>query len=113
MIILECWVDPPHIHTYPDDWDFGGANGTDPRADVRYRPTTYRYYDAKLNLLDTTQAPLCDDQAIDEFTKVAGYGSAYIPVWIQATRPDGKVETLPWVYDKESDTVSERDSHSH
>lgn len=111
MIILECWADPPHIHTYPDDWDFGGPNGTDPRTDRRYRLTTYRYIDAQLNIIDTTQAPLCDDQAIDEFTKVANYGPGFNPVWLQATRSDGRVETLPWTYDKTTDTVTPRDSH--
>jgi hypothetical protein len=108
MIILECGYDPPHIHTYSDDWDFGGANGLDPRADIRYRPTTYRYFDARLRVIDLTQVPLCDDQAIDEFTKVAGYGPGFSPVWLQATRPDGTVETIPWLYDKATDTVAER-----
>lgn len=107
MIIVECEYDPPHTHEFPDDWDFGGANGLDPRADIRFRATTYRYLDDKLRIIHTTQVPLCDDSAIDRFSVVATYGPAFNPVWLQATRPDGKVETLPVTYDKSTDYVTE------
>jgi hypothetical protein len=106
MTTIICnYTDPPHEHIYPDDWEFGGANGLDPRTDTRYRPTTYQYFGDDATVLWTTQAPLCDDQAIDEFTKIANRGSSSRPKWLGVTRPDGSVEMLPWVYDKATDTA--------
>lgn len=106
---IECfYTDPPHIHSYPDDWIMGGASGLDPRADPRFRPTTYEYYNEGLVLIHTTQVPLCDDQAIDEFTLVAEFGPRYNPVWLTARRPDGKLVMLDWVYDKTTDVVTPR-----
>lgn len=104
-MIKTCRFEPPHTHVYPDDWEFGGANGKDPAADPRYRPTTYTYWSDKFELLELTSAPRCDDQAIDYFTQVAGFGPAYNPVYIQATRPDGAVERLPVRYNKSTDEV--------
>lgn len=108
MIVIECRFDPPHVHEFPDDWDFGGANGTDPRADSRWRPTTYEYIDDRLDCIHTTQTPLCDDQALDEFTKIANMGRDFKPVWIRVTRPGGSPELLPFVYDKRTDEVRPR-----
>src|SRR6478672_10448353 len=98
MFIVCHYTEPPHMHEYEEDWLFGGANGLDPRADPRYKPTTYTYYDSDATLLWTTQAPLCDDQAIDEFTKIAAMGPTFRPKWLGVKRPDGSVEMLPWVY---------------
>jgi hypothetical protein len=110
MISIDCAnQNPPHTHTYPDDWVFGGANGVDPRADVRWRPTTYIYYSGTLEVLHTTQVPLCDDDALDRFTNVAGYGPEYDPVVLMAVREDGTRELLPWKYNKSDDTLTPRE----
>lgn len=105
-MILDCfYTDPPHQHEYPPDWVFGGADGLDPRADERWQPTTYVYYDKDLTILHVTQTPLCDDEAIDQFTLVAGWFRDANPNWIIVTRPDRTTETLPWNYDKSTDTA--------
>jgi hypothetical protein len=114
MITLIChYTDPPHEHTYPDDWIFGGASGNDPRADPRYKACTYTYYDADASALWITQTPLCDDRAIDEFTKIANMGKTFNPKWLGVKRPDESVDMLPWVYDKQTDTATfvERPMH--
>lgn len=108
-VVFACGYEPYHEHRYPADWEFGGPAGTHPGTDPRYKPTTYCYFSDKIMLLDITQVPLCDDQAIDEFTKVAGYGPGFNPVYLQATRPDGTVEMIPWVYDKAKDEVYPRE----
>lgn len=106
VTIICHYTEPPHEHHFEAGWIFGGANGLHPGADPRWQQTTYTYYDDRAKACYTTQVPLCDDQAIDEFTKVAGYGRN--PVWLAADRPDGTVEMLPWVYDKATDSVTER-----
>ena len=107
MIEIRCPYDPPHVHQYPDDWEFGGASGTDPRADRRWKPSTYIYYDADLTVLETSQTPLCDDQAIDEFTKVAAKGRDFNPVWLYVARPGmRRAFRIPWKYDKQTDEVT-------
>lgn len=103
MIIKECRHEPPHTHEWPDDWTFGGANGQDPRADPRFRPTTYHYLDDHFNTAWVTQAPLCDDQAIDEFTKFATGTVMYL----QVQRPDEEAVLLDWQYDVRNDLVTE------
>ena len=105
MILVCTYTDPPHEHEWPDDWEFGGANGTDPRADPRYQASTYTYYDRDASVLWITQAPLCDDQALDEFTKIANMGVSFHPKWLGVKRPDGSVEMLGWIYDKATDTL--------
>jgi hypothetical protein len=92
-------------HFFPLGWTFGGANGSDPRTDSRWRPTTYTYYNERAESIHVTQTPLCDEQAIDEFTLVSSYGNSFIPVYVAALRPDGKVEMLKVRYDKVSDTA--------
>jgi len=102
MQIIECHYDPPHVHEYPDDWMFGGANGLHPAGDPRYRPTTYIYYDHRFEMVHLTQEFLCDDEALDKFTKVAQYCDPYV---VEAKRPDGTKEMLPFTYSKSEDTV--------
>ncbi len=105
-IVIECAYEPPHEHSYPADWQFAGANGLDPRADPRYRHSTYEYFDESLHLLHTTTVPLCDDEAIDKFTAVAGYGAGFFPVYLTVRRYGEKAAaTLPWRYDKTTDMV--------
>lgn len=105
--LIECQYEGPD-HEYPADWVFGGADSCDPRADTRWKPTTYTYYDDKLNVVHTTQTPLCDDQAVDEFTKVAGFGPKFQPKYISVLRPgSARAEMLPWEYDKATDTAKE------
>lgn len=95
-------------HIFDEDWIFGGANGIDPRADIRWMPTTYQYFDDKLKLLHTTQTPLCDDQAIDEFTVVSTFGPDWNPVWIAVKRQgEEKFQMLPVKYDKATDEVKD------
>lgn len=77
-ISLECAYEPPHTHEFPDDWQFGGANGKDPRSDPRWTPTTYVYLNDHFDEVWITQAPLCLDQAIDEFTKYRALGATYL-----------------------------------
>lgn len=109
MIVLPCQYDGPD-HEFPDDWEFGGANNEHPAADRRFCTTTYTYYDDRAQPCWTTVVPLCDDEAIDQFTWVASLG--YNPVWLSADRyaPDGshKIDMLPWTYDKSTDTATER-----
>jgi hypothetical protein len=104
-MIVTCRHEPPHAHEYPDDWEFGGANGTDPAADPRWRGSTYTYWSDKFELLELTSAPRCDDQAIDYFSMVAKHFKNSNPHFIQAKRPDGTVETLPFRYNRETDEV--------
>jgi hypothetical protein len=92
-------------HRFPSDWIFGGADGSDPRADVRWQPTTYYYYSDRLDVVATTQTPLCDDQAIDEFTRVARWSN---PKYLAVLRPgETKSIMLPFEYTKADDTVRE------
>lgn len=103
MIVKECRFEPPHTHEWPDDWEFGGATGQDPRSDPRWRPTTYVYLDEGLHRVHLTQTPLCDDQAIDEFTRYRGSRASYL----QVRRPDSGLELLPFQYNPDTDEVQE------
>ena len=107
-MILECKYDtePGHRpHEFPDDWVLGGPLGNDPRADPRWRGTTYSYLDDRLREVHWTQVPLCDDQALDEFTKVANFGPNFNPTYLQCKRPGGEVVVLGWKYDPDTDTL--------
>lgn len=100
-VVLECDFDPPHQHSWPDDWEFGGARGLDPRADVRYRPTTYYYLSDHLDVIWTTQVPLCDDEALDNFSLHSD------AVYIQVKRPGmTSPELMDFTYDRATDTVN-------
>lgn len=112
MIVIECPFEPPHTHEYPDDWMMGGASGLDPRADPRWRPTTYEYYDDKLQRIAVTQTPLCDDEALDHCTAIAGRGPDWNPVWVRAIRPGDHAEMLPWTYDKATDTLLPKETNN-
>lgn len=82
-------------HTFPDDWEFGGAVGGDPRADKRWRPTNYVYFDRTLRPIHYTCVPLCDHAALTVFK---GAVQRYRPdskiFFIQAQRPDGTEEMI-------------------
>lgn len=107
---LDCGYDDAP-HEFPIDWIFGGANECDPRSDPRWMPTTYQYYDEKLKIIHVTQTPLCDEQAIDEFTKVSTFGRGYNPVWLAVKRPgEEKFAMLPVKYDKTTDTAKDMPS---
>lgn len=101
---IECAYEGP-VHEYPYDWVFGGSNESDPRSDPRWRPTTYEYYNSRIEIIHVTQTPLCDDEAIDHFTWVASLGPGFDPVNISARRPDGIIEMLKVRYDKGTDTA--------
>lgn len=104
-LVVECPFDPPHEHVFPEDWQFGGADGSDFRTDPRWRPSVYVYISDRLQLLHTTVAPSCDDEAIDYFTTVASFGKDFNPKWIRVRRPDGSSTTLPVIYNKATDEV--------
>ena len=107
-IIIDCDYDIPHTHEFPDDWIFGGANGLHPGADPRWEPTSYTYYNSSFEPIATTSAPVCDQQAIDEFTIVASYGLGFTPVYLSAKRRGELAGTmLPVQYSKSDDTVRE------
>lgn len=101
-------LEEEHTHILLDDWHLGGPNSTDPRADSRWAPTTYEYYDGRAQRIHVTQVPLCDDEALDYFTTVAGWGKGFNPVWVSATRPDRSVQMLPFTYNKATDEIEER-----
>lgn len=107
MIEWDCGYDDGP-HTFPDDWVFGGADGKHPGADPRWKPTSYTYYDERLTPVWATSSPLCDEQAIDEFTVIAGYGPGFRPVYLAAHRP-GVVEQemIPVMYDPDTDTAKD------
>lgn len=108
MLEVECPFEPPHTHTYPDDWIFGGADGTHPGADSRFESNRYYYYNDKFDLIYVTSVPLCMDEAIDHFTFVANLGGSYNPVYIGSRAPEESVpQMLPFRYDKSTDQVWE------
>lgn len=93
-------------HEYPDDWNFG-PNHNDPRYDWRYEPTSYIYLDADMKGGWQTSAPLCDDEALDDFTKVQLAANYDPPLkWLMARRPgEGKPKIVPFYYSMEDDTI--------
>jgi len=105
-LVQACPYEPPHEHEFPDDWFFGGPLGTDPRADERWTPAVYMYRDDHLIVIHHTSVPFCDDEAIDKFTEVAGYGPGYNPIWLQVKRPGERdFHTIPVKYNAETDEV--------
>lgn len=100
---IKCPFDPPHVHEFPGDWQFGGPSETDFRADPRWKPSSYYYIDERLDVVHVTTVPRCDDEAIDFFTQVRDWG--FTPKWVRARRPDHTSETLKVVYDSETDEV--------
>lgn len=107
ILLTHLPSDEECVHEFPDDWQFGGANGTDPRADTRWVQSTYLYYDDRLRVVHFTQVPICDNEAIDYFTKVASYGPEFNPCFLQVKRPDGHIEPVAGRYDKDVDTFYE------
>lgn len=96
------------VHEFPDDWVFGGADGKHPGADPRFAVNNYTYFDEDVQPLFHTCAPVCDEAAVDDFTWVASLGPDFRPKWVAVRRKDGHEEMLPWVYDKDTDTVTEK-----
>lgn len=94
-------------HEYPDDWNFG-PSGTDPRADWRFLPSSYTYLDAAMEGAWQTSVPLCDDEALDNFTKVQNEVNYDPPLrYLMVRRPGehSKPHVLPFVYNAETDMV--------
>lgn len=96
------------IHLFPADWIFGGANELHPGADRRWKPTTYSYFNAKLEIIHISQTPLCDSEAVYEFAKVQSFGPGFEPVYIQAERPDKSVKGLPYIFDPTTGSITTR-----
>lgn len=105
-MILQCKFNPYTYHIWPEDWVFGGASGLDPRADPRWHPTTYEYWDDRIEICFKTQTPLCDDEALDMCTWVASLGDSFNPQRVIAVRYNGEPQWLPWTYDKTTDTLT-------
>lgn len=102
VVIVPCMHDGP-THVYPKDWEFGGANGLDPRADPRWKPDTYEYMNENLESVHLTQVPICDYHALDMFSEVQYWGLN--PVFIRVKRHgDTEWHMLPYQYDSEDDT---------
>lgn len=102
----ECQYAPETCpeHRFPDDWQFGGPAGTDPRLDPRWQPKVFIYLDRTLHPIHTTSAPVCTEQAIDEFTLVANYGPGFSPVYLQVKDPLTRVtDIVGWQYDADED----------
>lgn len=107
---IECPFDPPHVHTYPSDWQFGGARNEDPRADPRFKPDSYYYWSDRMELIHVTSAYICDDEAIDAFTNVANFGPGYRPKFIQVRRNGERTtSTIPVWYDCDTDEVYDQE----
>ena len=101
-----CDYDVPHEHIFPDDWIFGGSDNMDPAADPRWRGSSYMFIDDKLRVIYTGGEFRCDQEAIDRgFTFVASMSKAHNPVWLRARRPNGREESIPVIYDKQTDEV--------
>lgn len=105
MIELVCKYIEEHIHEFPDDWEFGGADLSDPRADARFDTTVYTYYTADMQPLHVSCAHICDESALDAFTIVDRWCTRGTPVYLSAKRPNQKAEILPWQYNKSTDTI--------
>lgn len=106
MIEMVCeYAETCTEHIFPDDWQLGGPAGTDPRLDPRFQPRVYIYLDRTLHPIHTTVTPLCLEQAIDEFTKVANFGPGYNPVYLQTKQLDRRLELVDWQYDADTDYV--------
>ena len=93
------------IHEYPIDWRFGGADECDPRADERFMPASYAYYDENLDQVWITSSFVCEEAALDAFTFVRDTLKCR-PKYIMTRRPGESVHTImPWVYSPETDEV--------
>lgn len=108
-MIIECeqLEGRPHIHEFPDDWIFGGADGLHPGADTRYQPTTYIYYNEDLTEASTVSHLLCDDEALDYFSTVAKIVGNR-PKWVSVKRPGEKLVMLAWTYNTDTDELMEK-----
>lgn len=105
MMIWDCGYGCNH--EYPDDWQFG-PNGNDPRADWRYQAASYIYLDSELDGVWQTMVPMCDEEALDNFTSVRDIEmpDGITVQYIMVRRPgEGKPHLLPFKYDASNDTV--------
>lgn len=105
MITIPCTFGGDE-HTFADDWKFNDQG--DPRADPRFKPTHYQYFDKEICAVYLSGAFLCEDEALDYFTVIA---KEFPDVkYIAARQPDAdKYSILPWIYVKDTDTVHPRE----
>lgn len=72
----------------------------------------YRYLDAKLDIIWHTSIPKDDEAAVAYFHTLMRFGSQYRPVYVQrnvASANEGeKYETLPFTFDPDTYTTTER-----
>lgn len=108
-IKIDCPSGTPECsgHEFPDDWQFGGANGKDFRADPRWAAATYRYLDKYFKEVWISTSFYCDEQALDKFTWIASIDPSYGDVRYVLKRMPGEVEwvPLPWEYRADTDTI--------
>lgn len=107
MILLDCGLldegEEPHI--FPGDWVFGGADGNDPGADPRWESSSYHYLNEFAQTVWVTSAPLCEHQALDQFTLVSSFGDLH-PRYLEVRHPGESTYTvLPWEYRESADTL--------
>lgn len=95
---IKCKTEPEHYHEYPDNWAFGGPDGTDPAADPRWETQVYQYLNSHLEVVHSSVVPRCDDAALDYFTQIAAWGLK--PVYIQKNG-----ELMNWQYIEDQDLV--------
>ena len=103
---IECEFIETHIHELPDDWYITDTG--DLRADPRFRPVVYEYWNAQVRVIHVSVVPFCDMEALDYCTAVGGFGPGFDPIMVsKIVNIDGKrkAEMLPWRYDKETDEV--------
>lgn len=83
-----------------------------PAQDPTWRPTIYTYFSDRVDILDITALPTTDKEALNYFSVIAKWGEKYNPVWVAAKRPDGTEELLPYVYNKATDSLAERNQEN-
>jgi hypothetical protein len=76
-------------------------------ADPAWMPTTYRYRDAQLDVLFSTQALFSDEVALDFFPVVWDISGAP-PRYVEKKPADGEFKLLPYEYDHDSGEVRSR-----
>ncbi len=90
---------------FPEDWIFGGADNLHPGADPRWEASVYRYLNEYAEEVFITTAPICEHQALDQFTDVSSFGDTH-PRYLEIRGPgEREFITLGWEYREANDTL--------
>lgn len=89
--------------THRDDDRQSDALPVDPRTDPSWKPTTYRYRNASLEIIATTQTCLDDEAALAYFHVITRWGPGFRDVtYIEKAPPetsrDPKFEMMPYKF---------------